>query len=236
MPGDVSVALNPTSYSSGSSCVGVKQTEPRTVVPSDCATQWLAMDSAYVAGQDLMTAGYPAGTPMPKRATVSSAISPSVGAADATAYFRTTAFSEWALQYTDQAVVSTIDTLHYANRDPILALWNQAAYIAQPPACGYPTSFRVAATDSATQEYLGEQGWSQASKTAVIATFPACPGVDVTIRQGNGVTTTTKKFGQANSGSAIVTGFVENIGPFGDLWVVDGYEACGPSQLKALCG
>jgi hypothetical protein len=174
---------------------------------------------------------------MPATALVGREIPPADGQAAATAYVRMEAFGLWAIPYTARMVIATLDTARYVHHDPVLALMNQNAYIAAVPPCGYPSALRVAGIDAAARAYLEQRGWPGASGTAIVATFPACPGVDVTtVDAGGQRSTTTKRFGQDRPGSVVASGSVQDIAPFGSVWVVDGYEPCGAPALSPVCG
>ena len=224
-PTDKTVSLNLFMYDPGSPCASLQTTTLLSQVNTDCGLLWIDNDVTSVPGADVMTQA-----PVPRQAYLSAEIPVDQGTAEATAFMRWEVLTAWAQTNNLPDVLQTLDG-SFSGQDGVLAAMRAGGYVNGVPACQYPTSIRVVTADPRSISYLQTHGWSAATSTAIVATFPACEGTKIGFPAGPQLVAPASK-----PYSQVITGTSEDAGEFGTLWQVTGYANCGPPELAALCG
>ncbi len=227
--GDTKVSLSPLTYSDPASpCRGQAQTVTFGKLSTACSDAWIDLQPQHVPGEDVMQLAT-----TPKSALLAATVDPATGTADATAFYETAALTRFAYQDNNRFLVQRLDTNAYTRFDLVFnEITQPGGHTTSVPDCNLPVSIRVTVVDSSVTGYLTSLSWPQPSTTAVVATYAPCAGISFAYQDGR----TATKFGQRTAGSAVVTGHIENIAPFGNLWVTDGYAICGEPQLARVCG
>ena len=231
-PTDRTVTLAPLTYSDPASpCTGMQATTTlanANAASADCAAAWVNLRADKVPGNDLMAAAT-----TPKQAQVAAGLDLPNATAAANAFYEAAALQRFAYQDNNRTLITALDTEQYLGNDLVFTeLTRNAGTTQAVPDCYLPTSIRVVPVPADVNGYLASLGWPSPSSTAIVANYSACAGITFLYP-----THTTKTlFGQTTPGAAVITGHIENIAPFGDLWITDGYGICGEPQLKAVCG
>ena len=227
---DTVVSLSPLTYPPpGGPCATVATSTPVYNVPPACQQVWLPLLSASVPGQNAMA------TSMPLQASLGAGVTVALGTTVATGFYRWQAFQAW-LEANN--VTSGMEALDAGNPDPVTAALRQtsgqytSSQVSAVPDCTLPTSIRVTIPDASAAAYLRQKG-AVNTTVVVLATYPVCPGVTITMPNGS----TFKADQQTVAVTQITPGILSTVVPFGEVWLPESSVSCGNSPvLVGLCG
>ncbi len=225
---DVTVTINPKTYPSPDDpCYGLPKSVSLLSAPAACEAEWQMQGVTVIPGEDISQS-----SPIPRKVLIASGVPVDTGTAAALAFYRYEVLSTFLVLHNYTGANAVIDTPSYVKYDRILTEMLAGATVAEVPDCAEPTSLRVAPVPQSVHDYLTRVGWPQPSSYAVIANFSACPGITF-VGQGN---IRKQLFGNNAAATTITTGSIQDIAPFGKVWVMDGYGICGVAALKPVCG
>lgn len=169
-------------------------------------------------------------SPIPRVVSVSDQVDPSSAAEWATAFVRTDAFQLWGTANASPVMVAALD----APERPGGALEDamQRGGQISVPSCSYPSGLTAVPLDDPEVAAVRSAGWSNPSRTALLATFPPCSGYVVRFPNG-GVYIAEST---ATSITIVISGTVGQRPLFGAVWVIDGEASCGSMPaLSSVC-
>lgn len=200
-------------------------TVPFSEAPKTCEYEWSSASTTYVPGADAMHM-----VQAPSVVYADAGVSTSTAATVADAYIRQLELSFWAMKYDDIAMLSTLSG-QLAQENQIFQALKNGAVVHAMPACVGPSNLQVVSVSKAAQTYLQSQGWAYASTEGLVITNPPCSGL-VLLEPGGQLVVAGKA---ATSSSYLLTGSVENVAPYGLIWVMNGESGCGVPALRNTC-
>lgn len=227
LPGDTSITLDPEIYDPTGPCATVVTSVPVPSAPGSCGLEFLSSKVTEIPGESILS-----GTPMPATATVSAGVPSAEARQVASAYEAYVALQNWAYATGQPELLPMLEAGTIQDDRVYQEIYSDGGIVTSVPSCYWPTSLRVANANSTAEAYLQQLGWVEPSQLAVVATYPACPGITFSFLNKS----TKQLFGQPVPASDVHTGGIEDIAPFGETWDTTGYATCGVPQLRSVCG
>ena len=223
-PGLPSVSYSLSTFPQGNPC-SMPATSAFSTVPNACQLEWAPTGTTYVPGEDAMKL-----VPAPSSATYQQGVSSAQAQSYSQAFIRTIELSFWAMKYNNATMLSLLDG-PIASGDLILKNLQSGGVVKSLPSCLGPTSVEVVTVSQSAVNYLVSQGWSSPSQVGLVATYPACSGLTMLLTGGRTVTygASTRPY------SIFYTGSIEQVSPFGGIWITNGQGQCGALQLRSAC-
>lgn len=235
LTGSSSVNVATTLYAGSDPCSAVGKSEDLTAAPLSCQLLWLndSQDAAALSIIQIPGNTLPSTLQLPTTASFASGVSSTTAQADALAYLRNQAQTDFWTASNEPDILAELDTPAYASHDWYFGIWDKNEQVVTVPSCALPETISVVPLSSTAATWFGATGSSTVGPDAIVATYPACGGVTV---QKVGSRTTIAVGGSSTAASVVVIGEIVNTSTFGPIWVDAGEADCGPSALFALCG
>ena len=236
--GGTTAALSPVMYAPTDPCSGI--TKPETTItsaPFTCQEEWGSYNATLIPGQTAFS-GHAFNLTFPSTVSVQPTTTATEAVAWADDFLRDQLFVITDEEGGDYSVATAISGTPAGTTQTAIA---RGAHILFPE-CALPSHLSAALLSPAQVATLVTNGWPSATNEALVLTFPACPAgltaVFPPMSTGPHPVPSTSPSPiplSSSGGSLVISGSIQNVAPFGPVWIPNGVGACSNPVFAPVC-